>query len=179
MVSSRKGKVEVDVSVVRASDSALPALQRIDSICFRGGERTTIAEEIERPFTRLWSARIRPFEGERAWVGYLLTWLVADELHILNVATDPDFRRHGIGHALIERAIDFAREKHLRLMLLEVRRSNVPAIRLYRSFGFCVLSIRRGYYSDNGEDAIEMGLVLDPETGDIVPSRDEVRLEEV
>lgn len=178
-MSSRKGKVEVDICVLRASDSALPAVQRIDSICFHGGERTDIATEIERPFTWAWSARIRPFDGERAWVGYLLTWLVADELHVLNVATDPNFRRHGVGHALIERAIDFARESHVRLVLLEVRRSNVPALRLYRSFGFCVLSIRRGYYGDNGEDAIEMGLVLDPETGDIVPSRDEVRLEEV
>jgi ribosomal-protein-alanine N-acetyltransferase len=108
-----------------------------------------------------------------------LTWLVADELHILNVATDPTYRRRGIGQALVERAIAFARERRVRLVLLEVRRSNLPAIRLYRSFGFCVLGIRRGYYGDNGEDAIEMGLVLDPETGDIVPSRDEVRLEEV
>jgi len=64
-------------------------------------------------------------------------------------------------------------------VLLEVRRSNQAAIRLYRSFGFSVAGLRRAYYSLDGEDALEMVLVLDPETGDIVPGQDEVRLEEV
>ena len=64
-----------------------------------------------------------------------------------------------------------------RLVLLEVRRSNRPAIRLYRAFGFTAMGLRRDYYAD-GEDAIEMRLTLDPRTGRVIPGRDEVALPE-
>jgi len=53
----------------------------------------------------------------------------------------------------------------IRIIVLEVRRSNRPAIELYRSFGFSVLSVRPAYYSDDNEDALEMMLGLSPETG--------------
>ncbi|HPB94278.1 MAG TPA: hypothetical protein PKW66_00100, partial [Polyangiaceae bacterium] len=72
----------------------------------------------------------------------------------------------------------WAGQHHVQSVLLEVRRSNLAALRLYRSFGFFLRGLRKEYYGD-GEDAVEMGLVLDPKTGDIVASRDEVRLEEV
>jgi [ribosomal protein S18]-alanine N-acetyltransferase len=175
----RRHPMEVEIRALHAEDDASAAVQRLDTSCFEGGERTDVVSELARPFTWAWAARIPAFEGDLAWVGYILTWLVADELHVLNVATDPSHRRRGIGRALVDQAVAFAKERQVRIVLLEVRRGNQPAIRLYRSFGFSVLGLRRGYYSDNGEDALEMVLVLDPETGDIVPSRDEVRLEEV
>jgi len=68
-------------------------------------------------------------------------------------------------------------EHRSRLVLLEVRRTNRPAIRLYRSLGFSAIGVRRRYYSD-GEDAIEMMLVLDPATGTVQQGRDEVELAE-
>lgn len=175
----RRSSLQVHVRALQATDDAIQVLQRLDTACFRGGERTDIASELSRPFTRAWAARIPAFEGDTAWVGYILTWLVADELHVLNVATEPSLRRRGVGRALVEQAVAFARQHRVRIVLLEVRRGNRAAIQLYRSFGFSVAGLRRGYYSDNAEDAIEMVLVLDPETGEIVPSRDEVRLEEV
>lgn len=160
------------------SDAAT-AVQQLDWACFQGNERTDIANELHRPFTRAWAARVPAFEANETWVGYVMTWLVADELHILNVATDPRFRRRGVGRALIREIVQFARSSEVRLVLLEVRRSNHAAIQLYRSFGFNVLGLRKGYYASDGEDALEMALVLDPETGDIVPGHDEVQLEEV
>ena len=74
-------------------------------------------------------------------------------------------------------AIGFAQTSHARLVLLEVRRRNIPAVRLYRALGFTVARVRRAYY-DDGEDALEMNLMLDPNTGDIVPSVDEFPVDE-
>jgi ribosomal-protein-alanine N-acetyltransferase len=153
-------------------------VERLDARCFDGGTRTNLQAELERPFTHAWVADVPAVASESSVAGFLLTWHVADELHVLNVATDPAFRRRGIGHALMMQALSFARDNTIRLILLEVRRSNRAAILLYRRLGFTILDVRKSYYSDNGEDALEMGLVLDPETGDIVPGRDEVRLEE-
>jgi ribosomal-protein-alanine N-acetyltransferase len=64
------------------------------------------------------------------------------------------------------------------VLLLEVRRSNIAAIRLYRGLGFSALGVRRGYYSDNGEDAVEMILGLDPETGRALPALDEIIIDD-
>ena len=58
-----------------------------------------------------------------------------------------------------------------------VRRSNRAAIKLYRGLGFTALGVRPQYYADNDEDAIEMILALDPESGRILPGRDEIRID--
>jgi ribosomal-protein-alanine N-acetyltransferase len=79
----------------------------------------------------------------------------------------------------MQTAIGFASARRLRLVLLEVRRSNSAAIQLYRKLGFSVTGVRPGYYADNQEDAIEMMLTLDPLTGQVEESHDEVELEEV
>lgn len=129
-------------------------------------------EELAKPWTRCWVARE---EGDAR--AFLLAWHVADELHVLNIATAPEARRRGIAAALMRASLEYAREHHVRILLLEVRRSNLPAIRLYRSLGFTTLSVRKGYYGDNGEDAVEMILVMDPVTGAIQPGKDEVRLD--
>lgn len=135
-------------------------------------EERQVAEELERAWTRAWVAR----EGAREVVGYVVTWHVADELHVMNVATRTDRRRRGIGRALMAAAVDYARENAVRHVLLEVRRSNVPAIALYRAFGFFAMGVRARYYPDD-EDAVEMVLLLDPVTGQVVPHADEVRIE--
>jgi ribosomal-protein-alanine N-acetyltransferase len=103
-------------------------------------------------------------------VAFLLAWSVADELHLLELASHPEERRRGFAAALLAALLDYAREQHKRLLLLEVRHSNLAAISLYRRFGFETTGVRRGYYSDTGEDALEMRITLNPETGEIVPS---------
>jgi len=74
--------------------------------------------------------------------------------------------------------LEHARSERVRLVILEVRRSNRPAQSLYRAHGFRAIGVRCGYYSDNAEDAVEMMLTLDPETGSIIPGRDEIQLAE-
>ncbi len=102
-------------------------------------------------------------------VGFLLAWSVADELHLLELASHPEYRRKGFARALLSALIAHARQHRKRLLLLEVRRSNEAAVTLYESSGFQRTGVRPGYYSDTGEDAVEMRITFDPSSGEIVP----------
>ena len=103
-------------------------------------------------------------------VAFLLAWSVADELHLLELACHPEHRRRGFARGLLNALMAHAREQYKRLVLLEVRRSNLAAVSLYGSFGFETTGVRRGYYADTGEDALEMRITLNPETGEVVPN---------
>jgi [ribosomal protein S18]-alanine N-acetyltransferase len=167
--------VPVVVTRARGDEIDRTAIAAIDEACFRHGT-INLAAELERPWAHVWAARLG---GE--WsppAAFLVAWAVADELHILSVGTLPVHRRTGLARALMVHAIDFARSRRADVILLEVRRSNEPAIRLYRGLGFSAIGIREQYYADNLEDAIEMALMLDPFTGQIIPGRDDVSLEE-
>jgi ribosomal-protein-alanine N-acetyltransferase len=166
--------INVTVAPLAAGDPDLDAVHRIERVSLSPGAHSCVADQLEQAFTRAWVARDA---ASKTPLGFIVTWLVADELHVLDVATDPQFRRQGVGRALMNEAMEFARTHHVRLLLLEVRRHNRAAVQLYRTLGFTVSRLRSAYY-DDGEDALEMTLVLDPETGDIVPGVDEVQLEE-
>lgn len=131
-----------------------------------------IASELAKPWARAWVARERQSLPP---CGFLVAWHVADELHVLGVAVADHVRRRGLGLDLMEQAMAYARQEHIRLLLLEVRRGNRAAIGLYRRLSFAAMGIRPGYYAD-GEDAVEMMLVLDTTTGEVVASPDEVSL---
>ena len=94
-------------------------------------------------------------EDERV-LGYLCLWEITDELHITNIAVHPTCRRQGIGRTLLQGVLDDARQRKLRLVVLEVRPSNTEARTLYETFGFRVIGRRQGYYYDTGEDALVM-----------------------
>jgi len=93
-------------------------------------------------------------------VGYAIFWILATEIDIHNLAVDPAYRRQGIGSSLLREVIDEARYHGLCQVTLEVRKSNEAAQRLYESLGFVIQGVRRGYYSDNGEDALAMALEI-------------------
>ena len=99
-------------------------------------------------------------EVEGRIVGYVLFWFLPEEVDIHNIAVHPDFRRQGIGRLLLEQVVDAARRQERLRVTLDVRFSNAPAQNLYRSFGFVIRGLRKGYYSDNGEDALVMALEL-------------------
>jgi ribosomal-protein-alanine N-acetyltransferase len=131
-----------------------------------------LREELARPWARLWVAR----DEDGVPVAFLIAWHVADELHVLNVATREDRRRRGIARALLGEAVAYSKKRAVKHVLLEVRRSNRAAIALYRAIGFFAMGVRAKYYPDD-EDAVEMVLMLDPETGSILTHPDEVRLD--
>jgi [ribosomal protein S18]-alanine N-acetyltransferase len=164
----------IQIDVLRSDDPDIDQINAIGQESFSVTTRMEAREEVARPFTHAWVARLVSKRGRAIPVGFVVTWHVADELHVLNVATAAEYRRRGIGLALMNQALAYARDRKARLVVLEVRLSNEAAIQLYRSMGFFAIGLRPGYYADNGEDALEMVLVLDPETGRIVAGRDEV-----
>jgi len=95
-------------------------------------------------------------------IGYVIYWELPGELDIHNVAVHPRFRRQGVARAMLADIIEGATKRGFRRMTLEVRKSNDPAQTLYRSLGFEICGLRKGYYSDNGEDAWVMERKLAP-----------------
>lgn len=90
---------------------------------------------------------------EETVVAYAHFILITGDVHITNFAVDLAYRRRGIGKALLKETLDRIKKMGGELVFLEVRVSNLAAQNLYRQFGFQIHSIRKKYYSDNGEDA--------------------------
>jgi ribosomal-protein-alanine N-acetyltransferase len=131
----------------------------------------TAIEEIERSsYPTPWSRSM--FAGELAkpssiclgaidveanrLVGYLIISRYVDAWHVMNIAVAEDYRRRKIATRLIERLFEVTSGDGRRGYTLEVRVSNEAAIRLYESLGFKARGVRRGYYTDNREDALIM-----------------------
>jgi len=91
-------------------------------------------------------------------VAYSGMWVIVDEAHITNIAVHPHYRRRGIGEMLMKEMLERAKSHGALRMTLEVRVSNKTAQDLYIRLGFIATGIRRGYYSDTGEDATVMWL---------------------
>ena len=121
----------------------------------------------EQCYTHPWSRRqfVDQMENplsaiDLVWVGkeiagYVVSWLIAGELEILNVAVAPAWRRRGIAAWMLTKLLRRASDQGMTKAFLEVRSGNSAAISLYQQFGFRVIGRRRGYYAD-GEDALLM-----------------------
>jgi ribosomal-protein-alanine N-acetyltransferase len=114
-------------------------------------------ELVERELDHAWSRLLLAEDGPGgAVVGYIVFWIVHDEVHVLNVATAVVSRRRGVGRALMVEAEEEGRRRGARLSTLEVRRSNAPAIALYLALGYRQIGVRPNYYAEEREDAIVM-----------------------
>jgi ribosomal-protein-alanine N-acetyltransferase len=91
-----------------------------------------------------------------ALIGYVIVSRYVDAWHVMNVAVDPEQRRHGVATMLLDRLFELTGGDDRRGYTLEVRVSNEGAIRLYERVGFRGRGVRRGYYTDNREDALIM-----------------------
>lgn len=128
-----------------------------------------------RAFTAPWSrqaflgelvdnrlARYIVLEYDGRIVGYGGLWLILDEGHVTNIAVDPDFRGRKLGDKLLRSLMSMCVASGGRKMTLEVRVSNHVAQNLYRKYGFEKVGVRKGYYTDNREDALIMWVDLPP-----------------
>lgn len=88
--------------------------------------------------------------------GFIGLWIMADEAHIINIAVRETCRGKGIGELLLISSIDTASRLKASMVTLEVRASNTVAQNLYTKYGFSKAGVRRGYYTDNKEDAFIM-----------------------
>jgi len=127
------------VAVV-AAGAKIPWWRRLAGLFLKGRENITTGEE----------------KAPGDIVGYAGMWLLADEAHITSIATAGDYRRQGIGEALLIALIELAMQRNARVVTLEARVSNIAAQQLYLKYGFRQEGIRKGYYLDNHEDAVIM-----------------------
>lgn len=113
--------------------------------------REQFEEEIGREFS---DSIVAVEEPGGVVLGYAVCWTMAEESHLLNIAVRPGSREKGIGGTLLEECIRRGARARSRSIYLEVRAGNEAALRLYGREGFRFVGIRRGYYTDTGEDAI-------------------------
>ncbi|HSJ93976.1 MAG TPA: ribosomal protein S18-alanine N-acetyltransferase [Gaiellaceae bacterium] len=114
--------------------------------------RSMFAAELRKPG----SLALGAYLEDDTLVGYAFVSRYVDAWHVMNVAVAPGYRRRGIALALLERLFEATSDDPRRGHTLEVRVSNTGAICLYERLGFAPRGIRRGYYTDNREDALIM-----------------------
>ena len=131
----------------------LDAVERIERASYPAPwSRSMFAGELAKPS----SLSLAAVNDAGEVIGYLVLSRYVDAWHVMNLAVDPDWRRRGVASALLERLLADTTGDTERGYTLEVRVSNDGAISLYERFGFRSRGVRRGYYTDNREDALVM-----------------------
>lgn len=146
------------LAIRAATADDLDGIVAIEAACF--GDPWSVdnlAAELDGDARRL---PLVALEGVRM-VGFAFYWVIADEIHLINVAVLPDFRRRGVAQALLDHVLDGSAGVRASVMTLEVRVTNAAAIALYRRNGFIDIALRPRYYPDTGEDALIMLKTLD------------------
>jgi [ribosomal protein S18]-alanine N-acetyltransferase len=144
----------VEIRTMRSAD--LPQVMLIELSTFTmPWTESTFRGLLRRRDSDLFVADIK---GEIA--GYAVFWAVIDQGELGNVAVDESFRGKGIGSKLIKAVLDRATERGVQEVFLEVRKSNVRAQDLYKTFGFSEVGRRKNYYLEPLEDALVMKKVI-------------------
>jgi [ribosomal protein S18]-alanine N-acetyltransferase len=143
----------VKVELRRLDAADLDLVEAIERESYRTPwSRSMFDAELRKPS----SLALGAFTEDDALVGYAFVSRYVDAWHVMNVAVADAFRRRGIASALLGRLFEVTESDSRRGYTLEVRVSNAGAIRLYEQLGFEPRGIRRGYYTDNREDALIM-----------------------
>ncbi len=143
---------EQRVVILKAKEKDLPSIVQIERQCFASPwTPMMLLSELRNEKSDMLSAFC-----DGILCGFGISTVFYDEVHILNLAVVPQFRRFGIGESLLRTLIANASQHGLRDITLEVRVTNLAAIALYRKVGFETAGIRKKYYVDNDEDACIM-----------------------
>jgi ribosomal-protein-alanine N-acetyltransferase len=142
------------IEIRRLTPRDLEAIDRIERRSYpTPWSRSMFASELAKSS----SVSLGAYDGEAdELVGYLVISRYVDAWHVMNVAVVPERRRQGIASALFDRLFEVTGSDGRRGYTLEVRISNEAAIKLYERLGFESRGVRRGYYTDNREDALIM-----------------------
>ena len=145
-------------------------IERINSPADLDGVLAIEDASFNNPTTREWYEREleRPDvcfiyvlrTAEQPVAAFCAFWLVADQVHINNLAVRPELRGRGLGTQLVKAVIAEAADLGAAVLTLEVRASNTPALQLYRSAGFTQEGLRKNYYTNPVEDALVLSFML-------------------
>ncbi len=139
-----------DILVCELNIDYLDQAAALEQLCY---DTPWSKELIAKEFSKDISLRPAFFQGDNL-IAQSFNYIVADELHILNIAVHPDWQNQGIGQELLCYIMSTATFKGADFATLEVRESNVRARNLYKKLGFKQVNKRPGYYKSNGEDAL-------------------------
>ena len=109
----------------------------------------SFADELKKDYSHYFVA-----ETDGEIMGYAGIWCIYETAELIRIATSPNHQKKGVAKELMQAILECAKNCGCERMMLEVRKSNIPAQKLYKKFGFNEISIRKGYYS--GEDAVIM-----------------------
>ncbi len=146
-----------DIRIEKMREGDLPQVLAIENLSFP----TPFTESLFRMELNLNVAHLFVARVNGALVGYIDYWRVGPDVHVITIAVHPDWRRHHIGSALLEFMLADCRSHQVEHVSLDVRPTNKTGIALYEKFGFRQTGLRKGYYQDNQEDALVLGLSLE------------------
>lgn len=145
----------IPITIVSLKEEDIDQVLEIENLSFLDPwtRRMYLSEIREKSDSYFITAKL----GEKI-IGYGGFWLVVDEMHLVNIAVHPNFRRQGVGTQIMKYLLNLAKQLGAKRATLEVRVSNVAAQKFYAKFGFIAVALRKKYYSNNKEDALIMWL---------------------
>lgn len=139
--------------ITDVEEKDLAALAEMEKRCFTSfwNYEQFLYEYRENPF-----AHIKLLKEQDVLIGYMDYWITFECCQLNKIAIMETYRHQGHAKEMMEELIQSAEAANCETIMLEVRSSNIAAQQLYRKFGFIEMNIRKGYYTDNGEDAVIM-----------------------
>ena len=139
-----------DQMIIEVGLESIDEIRKLESVCF---DYHWTEDQFKLGLERR-AFYILGYVVEGLLVGYLAYSIVLDEMEVLNLGVYPDFRKQGIARELMLALLKQCRDTGVVKGLLDVKKSNIPAISLYESLGFKQVGVRKKYYPDTNEDAL-------------------------
>ncbi len=142
------------VDIVPMTSEHIEQVAKLDLLCFPDPWTYAMFEALPQNPLAVYFVAVS--DGEV--VGYAGMYHILDECQIMNIATHPDRRRCGVAEGMFTRLLQYAKDKGVKRIDLEVRTKNEGAIAFYKKLGFEKVGLRKGYYSTPPDDAVLMSL---------------------
>ena len=129
----------------------------MDAKCFgeKHWSREIFVKELSNPNALYYVAEEKNSKAiKKKLLGFIGVWMILDEMHIMTLGTEPEYRGKKIAENLLLASLDSCLRSGVRTVTLEVRLSNIAAQKLYEKYGFQHQGVRKNYYSDDGESAL-------------------------
>jgi ribosomal-protein-alanine N-acetyltransferase len=148
-----------------ATPDDLPALLAVEArVHTAPWTQENFEGEWEKGYSNTWV--LTDDDTDREILGYVVYWLMEETIEILNIAVDFPYRGLGFAQKILQQVIREGLRQNAKRLILDVRKSNLPAVALYQKTGMAITQVRKGFYS-NGEDAYHFALELEGQRLDI------------